>query len=178
MWSLIHPFAPFRSDHVTTQSRKISATVLLPNRNKLPTADSFAEFFWRNLPSSGRTPHRVGPTGQAPYQILVLTLMLTSFLVSRMGEGSFSGSMEGSCTSGWGETGWFLGELRFLVEEKLVESLVRLGLNHDEEKDPPQFDLPKFPLQLTSRGWVPMEKNDWIIWWWKFYQLMKHCVLV
>jgi hypothetical protein len=45
----------------------------LPNGIKLPTADSFAEFFWRNLPSSGRTPHRVGPTGQAPYQILVLT---------------------------------------------------------------------------------------------------------
>jgi hypothetical protein len=43
-------------------------------------------------------------------------------------------------------------KLRLLVEEKLVESLVRLGLNHDEEKDPPQFVLPKFPLQLTSRG--------------------------
>jgi hypothetical protein len=27
-------------------------------------------------------------------------------------------------------------KLRLLVEEKLVESLVRLGLNHDEEKDP------------------------------------------
>jgi hypothetical protein len=31
----------------------------------------------------------------------------------------------------------FLLKLRLLVEEKLVESLVRLGLNHDEEKDPP-----------------------------------------
>jgi hypothetical protein len=40
-------------------------------------------------------------------------------------------------------------ELRLLVEEKMVESLVKLGLNHDEEKDPPQFDPPKFPLQLT-----------------------------
>jgi hypothetical protein len=30
--------------------------------------------------------------------------------------------------------------------------LVKLRLNHDEEKDPPQFDPPKFPLQLTSRG--------------------------
>jgi hypothetical protein len=45
MRSLIHPFAPFRSGNVITQSRKISATVLLPNGNKLPTADSFAEFF-------------------------------------------------------------------------------------------------------------------------------------
>jgi hypothetical protein len=46
----------------------------------------------------------------------------------------------------------FLVKLRLLVEEKLVESLVRLGLNHDEEKDSSQFDPPKFPLQLTSRG--------------------------
>jgi hypothetical protein len=45
----------------------------LRNGSKLLTADSFAEFFWRNLPSSRRTPHRVGPTSQAPYQILVLT---------------------------------------------------------------------------------------------------------
>jgi hypothetical protein len=36
---------PFRSGHVTTQSRKISATIFLPNGSKLPTADSFAEFF-------------------------------------------------------------------------------------------------------------------------------------
>jgi hypothetical protein len=36
--------------------------------------------------------------------------MLTSFLVSRMGEGSFSGSIEGSGVSGRGETGLFLGE--------------------------------------------------------------------
>jgi hypothetical protein len=36
---------PFRSGHVTTQSCKISATVFLPNGIKLPTADSFAEFF-------------------------------------------------------------------------------------------------------------------------------------
>jgi hypothetical protein len=35
----------FRSGHVTTQSRKISATVILPNGRKLPTADSVAEFF-------------------------------------------------------------------------------------------------------------------------------------
>jgi hypothetical protein len=46
----------------------------------------------------------------------------------------------------------FLVKLRFLVEEKLIESLVRLGLNHDEEKNSPQFGPPKFPLQLTSRG--------------------------
>jgi hypothetical protein len=34
---------PFRSGHVITQSRKISATVFLPNGSKLPTADSFAD---------------------------------------------------------------------------------------------------------------------------------------
>jgi hypothetical protein len=43
-------------------------------------------------------------------------------------------------------------KLRLLVEEKMVESLVRLELNHDEEKNSPQFDSPKFLLQLTSRG--------------------------
>jgi hypothetical protein len=41
-------------------------------------------------------------------------------------------------------------ELRLLVEEKMVESLVRLELNHDEEKNSPRFDSPKFPLQLTN----------------------------
>jgi hypothetical protein len=50
-------------------------------------------------------------------------------------------------------------KLRLLVEEKLVESLVRLGLNHDEEKYPPQFDASKFPLQLTRWGRVPMKKK-------------------
>jgi hypothetical protein len=39
----------------------------------LPTADSFAESFWRNLSSTGRILRRVGPTGKTPYQILVLT---------------------------------------------------------------------------------------------------------
>jgi hypothetical protein len=51
-------------------------------------------------------------------------------------------------------------KLRLPVEEKMVESLVRLELNHDEEKNSPQFDSPKFPLQLTSSGSVPMKKND------------------
>jgi hypothetical protein len=46
----------------------------------------------------------------------------------------------------------FLVKLRLLVEEKMVESLVRLELNHDEEKNSPQFDSPKFLLQLTSIG--------------------------
>jgi hypothetical protein len=36
---------PFRSGHVTTQSRKISTTISLPNGSKLPTADASAEFF-------------------------------------------------------------------------------------------------------------------------------------
>jgi hypothetical protein len=35
---------PFRSGHVTMQSRKISTTVSLPNGSELPTADSSAEF--------------------------------------------------------------------------------------------------------------------------------------
>jgi hypothetical protein len=43
-------------------------------------------------------------------------------------------------------------KLRLLVEEKMVESLVRLELNQDEEENFPQFDSPKFPLQLTNRG--------------------------
>jgi hypothetical protein len=41
----------------------------------------------------------------------------------------------------------FLVKLRLLVEEKMVESLVRLEFNHDEEKN-----SPKFLLQLASRG--------------------------
>jgi hypothetical protein len=41
---------------------------------------------------------------------------------------------------------------RLLAEEKMVGSLVRLDLNHAEEKDSPQFGSPKFPLQLTSKG--------------------------
>jgi hypothetical protein len=45
-----------------------------------------------------------------------------------------------------------LVRLRLLVEEKMVGSLVRLDLNHAEEKNSPQFGSPKFPLQLTSRG--------------------------
>jgi hypothetical protein len=35
---------PFRSGHVTTQSRKTSSTVFLPNGSELPTADSSSEF--------------------------------------------------------------------------------------------------------------------------------------
>jgi hypothetical protein len=46
----------------------------------------------------------------------------------------------------------FLVKLKPLVEGKLVESLVKLGLNHDEEKNSPQFDPPKFPLQLADKG--------------------------
>jgi hypothetical protein len=46
---------------------------------------------------------------------------------------------------------YFLVKPRLLVEEKMVASLVRLELNHDEEKNSPQFDSPMFPLQLASR---------------------------
>jgi hypothetical protein len=42
--------------------------------------------------------------------------------------------------------------MRLLVEKKMVESLVRIELNHDEEKNSPQSNSPKLPLQLTSRG--------------------------
>jgi hypothetical protein len=42
--------------------------------------------------------------------------------------------------------------LKLLVEEEMAGSLVRLGLNHVEEKNSPQFGSPKFPLQLTSSG--------------------------
>jgi hypothetical protein len=45
-----------------------------------------------------------------------------------------------------------LVRLRLLVEEKMVGSLVRLDLNHAEEKNSPQFGSPKFPLQITSSG--------------------------
>jgi hypothetical protein len=45
-----------------------------------------------------------------------------------------------------------LVRLRLVVEEKMVGSLVRMDLNHVEEKNSPQFGSPKFPLQLTSRG--------------------------
>jgi hypothetical protein len=44
--AIAYPYIrPFRSGHVIMQSRKISATVFLPNGSKLSTADSFAEFF-------------------------------------------------------------------------------------------------------------------------------------
>jgi hypothetical protein len=45
-----------------------------------------------------------------------------------------------------------LVRLKLLVEERMVGSLVRLDLNHAEEKNSPQFGSPKFPLQLISRG--------------------------
>jgi hypothetical protein len=34
----------------------------------------------------------------------------------------------------------------------MAGSLVRLDLNHVEEKNSPWFGSPKFPLQLVSRG--------------------------
>jgi hypothetical protein len=45
-----------------------------------------------------------------------------------------------------------LVRLKVLLEEKMARSLVRLDLKHVEEKNSPQFDSPKFPLQLVSRG--------------------------
>jgi hypothetical protein len=78
--------------------------------------------------------------------------MLTSFLASRMGEGSFSGQGKALVCLAEEKLDDFLVKLRLLVEEKMVESLVRLELNHDKVKNSPQVDSPKFPLQLTSRG--------------------------
>jgi hypothetical protein len=42
--------------------------------------------------------------------------------------------------------------LRLLAEEKMVRSLVRLDLNHAEEKNSPPFGSRRFLLQLTSKG--------------------------
>jgi hypothetical protein len=49
--------------------------------------------------------------------------------------------------------------LKLLLEERMAGSLVRLDLNHAEEKNSPQFGSPKFPLQLTSKGYVPMKRK-------------------
>jgi hypothetical protein len=45
-----------------------------------------------------------------------------------------------------------LVRLELLLEERMIGSLVKLGLKHVEEKNSPQFDSTKFPLQLISRG--------------------------
>jgi hypothetical protein len=45
-----------------------------------------------------------------------------------------------------------LVRLELLLEERMTGSLVKLGLKHVEEKNSPQFDSTKFPLQLISRG--------------------------
>jgi hypothetical protein len=51
-----------------------------------------------------------------------------------------------------------LVRLKLLLEKKMAGSLVRLDLKHVEEKNSPQFDSPKFPLQLINKGKVPMKK--------------------
>jgi hypothetical protein len=108
--------------------------------------------------------------------------MLTSFLASRVGEGSFQvqGRALGCLVEEKLDESMVrlrllveekldeslvrlrllveekldksLVRLRLLVEEKMVGSLVRLDLNHAEEKNSPQFGSPKFPLQITSSG--------------------------
>jgi hypothetical protein len=45
-----------------------------------------------------------------------------------------------------------LVKLELLLEERITGSLVKLVLKHVEEKNSPQFDSPKFPLQLISEG--------------------------
>jgi hypothetical protein len=42
-------------------------------------------------------------------------------------------------------------KLRFLLEEKMADSLVKVDLKHVEEKNSPQVGSPMFPLQITSR---------------------------
>jgi hypothetical protein len=79
-------------------------------------------------------------------------LMLTSFLVPEWEKEASQAQWKALVHLAEEKLDDFLVKLRLLVEEKLVESLVRLGLDHDEEKNSPQFDPPKFPLQLTSRG--------------------------
>jgi hypothetical protein len=44
-----------------------------------------------------------------------------------------------------------LVKLELLLEEKIVGFLVKLDLKYVEEKNSPQFGLPMFPLQITSR---------------------------
>jgi hypothetical protein len=66
---------PFRSCHVITQSRKISANSFLAECKQTVDRDPFAESFWRNLPSSGRisSPSWANKSDSFLYQILVLT---------------------------------------------------------------------------------------------------------
>jgi hypothetical protein len=78
--------------------------------------------------------------------------MLTSFLASQWGKEAFRAQRKALVCLAEEKLDDFLVKLRLLVEEQMVESLVRLELNHDEEKNSSQFDPPKFPLQLTSRG--------------------------
>jgi hypothetical protein len=52
--SLIHPFVLSAQATSSRNPTKSAQTVSLPNGSKLPTAGSFAEFFWRNLPYPGR----------------------------------------------------------------------------------------------------------------------------
>jgi hypothetical protein len=78
--------------------------------------------------------------------------MLTSFLASRVGKEAAQAQWKALVCFVEGKLDDFLVKLRLPVEEKMVESLVKLELNHDEEKSSPQFDSPKFLLQLASRG--------------------------
>jgi hypothetical protein len=45
-----------------------------------------------------------------------------------------------------------LVNLELLLEERMAGSMVRLGLEHVEEKNSPQFGSPMSPLQIASRG--------------------------
>jgi hypothetical protein len=45
-----------------------------------------------------------------------------------------------------------LVRMKLLLEKRMAGSLVRLDLNHAEEKNSPQFGSPKLPQQLISGG--------------------------
>jgi hypothetical protein len=49
-----------------------------------------------------------------------------------------------------------LVQLKFLLEEKMLEPLVNLNLKHVQEKKSPQVDSLMFLLQVASKGLMPM----------------------
>jgi hypothetical protein len=60
----IHPFVPSARATSPRNPMKSAQTVPLPNGSKLPTANSSAESFWRNLPSLDGFFHQAGLTNQ------------------------------------------------------------------------------------------------------------------
>jgi hypothetical protein len=61
---LIHPFVPSARATSPHNPAKSAQTVPLPNGSKLSTTSSFAESFWRSLPSLDGFFHQARPTNQ------------------------------------------------------------------------------------------------------------------